>query len=89
VFPTKIDKKPELVEEDLDEAAAILNKFPRGATALMDVCIQKLVPLLENSGKELSQRVALLARKGLENGDGTSNGNSSGSSKRFNTAKPA
>jgi hypothetical protein len=66
VFPTKIDKTPELVEEELEEAAAILNEFPRGATALMRVCIQKLVPLLEDNGKELNQRVSSLVRKGLE-----------------------
>jgi hypothetical protein len=66
VFPTRIDKTPELVEEDLDEAAAILNKFPRGAAALMRVCIQKLVPLLEDNGKGLNQRVSSLVRKGLE-----------------------
>ena len=66
VFPTKIDKTPELAEEDLDEAAAILNKFPRGATALMRVCIQKLVPLLEDNAEELNQRVSSLVRKGLE-----------------------
>jgi hypothetical protein len=66
VFPTRIDKTPELVEEDLEEAAGILNKFPRGAAALMRVCIQKLVPLLEDNGKELNQRVSSLVRKGLE-----------------------
>ena len=66
VFPTKMDKSPELADEDVDEAAAILNKFPRGATALMRVCIQKLVPLLEENGKELNQRVSSLVRKGLE-----------------------
>src|ERR1700730_6587414 len=66
VFPTKIDKTPELVEEELEQAAAILNEFPRGATALMRVCIQKLVPLLEDNGKELNQRVSSLVRKGLE-----------------------
>ena len=63
VFPTRIDKTPELVEEDLEEAAAILNKFPRGAAALMRVCIQKLVPLLEDNGKELNQRVSSLVAK--------------------------
>jgi hypothetical protein len=66
VFPTRIDKTPELVEEDLEEAAAILNKFPRGAAALMRVCIQKLVPLLEDNDKELNQRISSLVRKGLE-----------------------
>jgi hypothetical protein len=65
-FPTRIDKTPELVEEDLEEAAAILNKFPRGAAALMRVCIQKLVPLLQDNGKELNRRVSSLVRKGLE-----------------------
>ena len=66
VFPTRIDKTPALVEEDLEEAAAILNKFPRGATALMRVCIQKLVPLLKENGKELSDDISSLMRKGLE-----------------------
>jgi hypothetical protein len=66
VFPTRVDKTPELVEEDVEEAAAVLNKFPRGATALMRVCIQKLVPLLEDNGKELNQRISSLVRKGLE-----------------------
>jgi hypothetical protein len=45
-FPINVDKTPALVEEDVEEAAAILNKSPRGATALMRVCIQKLMPLL-------------------------------------------
>src|SRR6516165_2415836 len=58
VFPTTLDRTPELVEEDIEEAAAILNKSPRGATALMRVCIQKLVPLLEDNGKALNQRVS-------------------------------
>ena len=66
VFPTKIDRTPELAEEDLEEAAAILNKFPRGAAALMRVCIQKLVPLLEDNGEQLNQHVSSLVRKGLE-----------------------
>src|SRR3984893_16075701 len=66
VFPTRIDKTPELVEQDLEEAAAILNKFPRREAALMRVCIQKLVHLLEENGNALNQRVSSLVRKGLE-----------------------
>ena len=66
VYPTKLDKTPELVDEDVEEAAVVLNKSPRGATALMRLCIQKLVPLLEENGKELNQRVSSLVRKGLE-----------------------
>jgi Domain of unknown function (DUF4145) len=57
---------PELVEEDFEEAAAVLNKSPRGATALMRVCIQKLVPLLKEDDKPFTDYVSSLVRKGLE-----------------------
>ena len=66
VFPTRIDKTPEFVEEDLEEAAAILNKFPRGATALLRLCIQKLVPLLKANDNELNDHISSLVRKVLE-----------------------
>ena len=55
---------PGLVEEDFEEAAAILNKFPRGATALIHVCIEKLMPLLNKSGNDAN--ISSLVRKGLE-----------------------
>jgi len=38
-FPTNVEKTLALVEEDVEEAATILNKSPRGATALIRVCI--------------------------------------------------
>jgi hypothetical protein len=66
VFPYNVEKTPDLVEEDLEEAAAVLNKSPRGATALMRVCIQKLVPLLQQDGKSLNDYMSSLVRKGLE-----------------------
>ena len=66
VFPLNVQKTPELVEEDFEEAAAILNKSPRGATALMRVCIQKLVPLLKQDGKYLNDYISSLIRKALE-----------------------
>ena len=65
-FPMNVDKTPALVEEDVEEAAAILNKFPRGATALMRVCIQKLMPLLKQDGEKLNDSMSSLVRKGLE-----------------------
>jgi hypothetical protein len=65
-FPMNVDKTPALVGEDLEEAAAILNKSPRGATALMRVCIQKLMPLLKQDGKSLDNSMSSLVRKGLE-----------------------
>ena len=66
VFPYNVEKTPDLIEEDLEEAAAILNKSPRGATALMRVCIQKLVPLLKQDGKYLNDYISSLVRKALE-----------------------
>ena len=66
VFPTSLDRTPELVEEDIEEAAAILDKSPRGATALMRVCIQQLVPLLKLDGSNLNDYMSSLVRKGLE-----------------------
>ena len=66
VFPYNVEKTPDLVEEDLEEAAAVLNKSPRGATALMRVCIQKLVPLLQKDGKYLNDYISSLVSKALE-----------------------
>jgi hypothetical protein len=66
LFPIRLEKTPELVEEDFADAAAILNKFPREATALMRVCIQKLVPLLKKDGSYLNDYMSSVVRKGLE-----------------------
>jgi hypothetical protein len=67
VFPINVDKMSvPLVEEDFEEAAAILNKSPRGAAALMRVCIQKLLPLLKDNGMDRSHYDSALMRKGLE-----------------------
>ena len=66
VFPYEVEKMPELAEEDFAETAAILNKSPRGATALMRVCIQKLVPLLKQDGNSLNDYISSLVREGLE-----------------------
>src|SRR6202035_1526522 len=56
----------EEASEDFEEAAAILNKFPRGAAALTRVCIQNMMPLLEQTGKNLDENISSLVRKGLE-----------------------
>jgi hypothetical protein len=66
VFPYNVEKTPDLVRQDLEEAAAMLNQSPRGATALMRVCIQKLVPLLQQDGKCLNDYISSLVRKALE-----------------------
>ena len=56
----------EEVSEDFEEAAAILNKFPRGAAALPRVCIQNMMPLLKENAKNLDENISSLVRKGLE-----------------------
>ena len=66
VFPYNVETTPDLIQEDFEEAAAILNQSPRGATALMRVCIQKLVPLLKQDGKYLNDYISSLVRKALE-----------------------
>jgi hypothetical protein len=60
------DGEDEEVSEVFEEAAAILNKFPRGAAALTHVCIQNMIPLLEQTGKNLDENISSLVRKGLE-----------------------
>jgi hypothetical protein len=66
VFPFNVDKMPDLIQEDFEEAAAILNRSPREATALMRVCIQKLVPLLKQDGKYLNDYTSSAVHKALE-----------------------
>jgi hypothetical protein len=56
----------EEVSEDIEEAAAILNKFPRGAAALTRICIQNMMPLLKENAKNLDENISSLVRKGLE-----------------------
>jgi hypothetical protein len=60
------DGEDQEVSEDFEEAAAILNKFPRGAAALTRVCIQNMMSLLEETGKNLDENISSLVRKGLE-----------------------
>src|ERR1700736_2701526 len=73
VFPVRGDEPPAFVEvnfeevsEDFEEAAAVLNKSPRAAAALIRICIQNMMPLLKETGQNLDERVASLVRKGLE-----------------------
>ena len=66
LFPINVEKTPQLTQEDFEQAATIFNDSRPGATALMRVCIQKLVPLLRRDGEELNDYVSSLVRKGLE-----------------------
>lgn len=56
---------PEDIIHDFEEARTIINYSPRGACALLRLCIQKLLIHLGESGKTLDQDIKNLVSKGL------------------------
>lgn len=71
VYPSaKIDIEPnqdhsEPVRQLFDEARTIVNDSPKGAAALLRLCIQHLCIALGESGKNLDDDIASLVKKGL------------------------
>ena len=53
------------IQEDYREAASIVNRSPRAATALLRLCVQKLCKQLGQDGKNVNDDIAALVEAGL------------------------
>ncbi len=72
IYPSQLDKiqpneeMPDEIRADFLEAASIVDQSPRGAAALLRLCIQELMLHLGLEAKDIDKNIGVLVKRGLD-----------------------